>query len=111
MSKKKYKEPKHVLANQFWLEGDSKVKLEKLSDKIIDLIFKKFGQDVGVMVGQFVPEGPARERNAAERALDRLSEPVPKPWGKNQAHTHAYAAAIRHARRVINEELTKHHGL
>lgn len=104
------KEPVSVLAHQFWLYGKDRKKLERKSNKIVDLMFKNFGSDVGVLTSTFAP-ADAVEKNAAERALDRLSGPVPKPWGKNQTHTHAYNAAIRHARRVIGEELTRHHGL
>ncbi|KPG13728.1 hypothetical protein [Mycobacteroides immunogenum] len=103
-------EPDSVLAHQFWLYGKDRKKLERLSNKIVDLIFKKFGSDIGVLTSTFANADDVEE-NAAERALKRLSGPVPKPWGKNQTHTHAYNSAIRHAERVIREELTKYHGL
>lgn len=110
MASKRGKHPKVALVCQFWLFGDSKSEVEKLNNKITDLLFKKHGKDIGVMTGQFV-EPDVLAANAAERALARLDRPVPKPWGRNQAHTHAYNAAIRYAVNVIREELTKHHGI
>jgi hypothetical protein len=107
---KKKKQPKLALVCQFWLLGRNHKELEKLDNKITDLLFKKYGQQIGVMTGQYV-DPDVLEMNAAERALERLDRPVPKPWGKNQAHTHAYNAATRHAVNVLREELTKYHGM
>lgn len=108
--KKKQKDPKVALVYHFWLYGQTHAELERLDNKITDHLFGKYGNDIGVMTSQFV-DPDVLEANAAERALARLNHPVPKPWGKNQAHTHAYHQAIRYAVNVIREELTKHHGM
>lgn len=107
----KKSEPTEALVQHFWLVGSSRKKLEKLSNKIIDTLFKKWGDDIGVISGQFVDYEVLMGGNAIERALERLEEPVPMPWGRNQSFTHGYNAAMAHARRVVREEATRYHGL
>ena len=106
--KKKYKDPEWVLHHNFWLAGDDKTKLEKLSNKIVDKLMDKWGSDIGVLTNTYVPGNVYL--NAGERALNRLQKAVPMPWGRNQSFTHGYNAAIRHAERVVREELTRYHG-
>jgi len=117
MGKHSKDEPKELgdqaIVHQFVIYGKTKAKTEKRANKIIDYLFDKYGRDIGVMSGQFVPaEVMENWENAAERALKRLEETRgTHPFGRNRSFTHGYYAAIRHAERVVREELTKHHGL
>lgn len=111
-AKAESEEPEHAIVHQFAIYGKTKAKVEKKANKIVDYLFKKYGREIGVMSGQFVPAEVMEDwKNAAERALDRLEGPVPFPFGRNQSFGHGYRAGVRHAERVLREELTKHHGL
>lgn len=105
MGKKKSKKPVKTFYAGLWLEGTDK-QHERWLDELYDLESSKI-----IMVGTHstLPDGEDHE-TAAERALAKLNEPIPFTLHKNASYTHGYRAAMSHARRVLEQEMTRYHG-
>lgn len=95
-----------------WYEGTPEE-----HDKWVDAVFglKESKQvTLGIHVRIFSPEELAQDPvydTPAERALTRLGQPTPFAPHSTNRYMHGYLAGIRHAQRVISEELTRNHGV
>lgn len=116
MSKKTKKPKKGTVtwASQIWYEGTTN-QFNKWLDAVLDLPQSKrltLGIHGRIFDEKDTEEGTKMYDNAAERAITRLEkDDVPYPWGPNQSHTHGYRRGLRHAVRILNEELNRNHGL